>query len=99
MLVGNFPFTFLAGEYVGLTGARLDGAEMLACGLVTHFVSSTVHFLPRPSTALVFALKNQIKPYTSLMSNIYLSHHAYLRICLNFSAQKSNKAKYLSCEE
>ncbi|KAK6918105.1 Enoyl-CoA hydratase/isomerase domain, partial [Dillenia turbinata] len=28
------------GEYVGLTGARLDGAEMLACGLATHFVSS-----------------------------------------------------------
>ncbi|XP_022146979.1 3-hydroxyisobutyryl-CoA hydrolase 1-like [Momordica charantia] len=28
------------GEYVGLTGARLDGAEMLACGLATHFVAS-----------------------------------------------------------
>ncbi|XP_010275255.1 PREDICTED: 3-hydroxyisobutyryl-CoA hydrolase 1-like isoform X3 [Nelumbo nucifera] len=26
------------GEYIGLTGARLDGAEMLACGLATHFV-------------------------------------------------------------
>ncbi|KAM7508909.1 hypothetical protein LguiA_019362 [Lonicera macranthoides] len=26
------------GEYVGLAGARLDGAEMLACGLATHFV-------------------------------------------------------------
>ena len=32
----------LAGEYVGLTGARLDGAEMLACGLATHFVQSEV---------------------------------------------------------
>ncbi|MED6107735.1 3-hydroxyisobutyryl-CoA hydrolase 1 [Stylosanthes scabra] len=29
------------GEYVGLTGARLDGAEMLTCGLATHFVPST----------------------------------------------------------
>ncbi|XP_021297863.1 3-hydroxyisobutyryl-CoA hydrolase 1-like isoform X1 [Herrania umbratica] len=29
------------GEYVGLTGSRLDGAEMLACGLATHFVPST----------------------------------------------------------
>ncbi|XP_018437743.1 probable 3-hydroxyisobutyryl-CoA hydrolase 3 isoform X1 [Raphanus sativus] len=29
------------GEYVGLTGARLDGAEILACGLATHFVPST----------------------------------------------------------
>ncbi|XVE66377.1 hypothetical protein DITRI_Ditri08aG0075700 [Diplodiscus trichospermus] len=28
------------GEYLGLTGARLDGAEMLACGLATHFVLS-----------------------------------------------------------
>lgn len=28
------------GEYVGLTGARLDGPEMLACGLATHFVHS-----------------------------------------------------------
>lgn len=26
------------GEYVGLTGARLDSAEMLASGLATHFV-------------------------------------------------------------
>ncbi|XP_017971283.1 PREDICTED: probable 3-hydroxyisobutyryl-CoA hydrolase 3 isoform X3 [Theobroma cacao] len=28
------------GEYLGLTGARLDGMEMLACGLATHFVLS-----------------------------------------------------------
>ncbi|XAR51164.1 3-hydroxyisobutyryl-CoA hydrolase [Bertholletia excelsa] len=28
------------GEYVGLTGTRLDGSEMLACGLATHFVHS-----------------------------------------------------------
>ncbi|XP_062173739.1 3-hydroxyisobutyryl-CoA hydrolase 1-like [Alnus glutinosa] len=30
------------GEYVGLTGTRLDGAEMLACGLATHFVPSAL---------------------------------------------------------
>ncbi|XP_077244942.1 3-hydroxyisobutyryl-CoA hydrolase 1-like [Tasmannia lanceolata] len=29
------------GEYAGLSGARLDGAEMLACGLATHFVFSS----------------------------------------------------------
>ncbi|XP_058088654.1 probable 3-hydroxyisobutyryl-CoA hydrolase 2 isoform X2 [Magnolia sinica] len=29
------------GEYIGLTGKRLDGAEMVACGLATHFVLST----------------------------------------------------------
>ncbi|XP_060675744.1 probable 3-hydroxyisobutyryl-CoA hydrolase 3 [Ziziphus jujuba] len=28
------------GEYIGLTGARIKGAEMLACGLATHFVPS-----------------------------------------------------------
>ncbi|XP_078162838.1 putative 3-hydroxyisobutyryl-CoA hydrolase 2 [Carex rostrata] len=27
-------------EYIGLTGTRLDGIEMAACGLATHFVSS-----------------------------------------------------------
>ncbi|XP_024360180.1 3-hydroxyisobutyryl-CoA hydrolase-like protein 5 [Physcomitrium patens] len=26
------------GDYLGLTGHRLDGAEMYACGLATHFV-------------------------------------------------------------
>ncbi|ONM56339.1 3-hydroxyisobutyryl-CoA hydrolase 1 [Zea mays] len=31
---------FSPGEYVGLAGARLDGGEMLACGLATHFVQS-----------------------------------------------------------
>lgn len=30
------------GEYIGLTGARLDGAEMVAMGLATHFVPSQV---------------------------------------------------------
>ncbi|XP_043691457.1 3-hydroxyisobutyryl-CoA hydrolase 1-like isoform X1 [Telopea speciosissima] len=28
------------GEYLGLTGARLGGAEMVACGLATHFILS-----------------------------------------------------------
>ncbi|XP_011093455.1 3-hydroxyisobutyryl-CoA hydrolase 1 [Sesamum indicum] len=28
------------GEYLGLTGVRLDGAEMFKCGLATHFVQS-----------------------------------------------------------
>ncbi|KAH6813051.1 beta-hydroxyisobutyryl-CoA hydrolase 1 [Perilla frutescens var. frutescens] len=41
------------GEYVGLTGARLDGAEMLACGLATHFVRS--ERLPLLEEALITA--------------------------------------------
>ncbi|QHO42453.1 putative 3-hydroxyisobutyryl-CoA hydrolase [Arachis hypogaea] len=28
------------GEYLGLTGTRLDAAEMIACGLATHFIPS-----------------------------------------------------------
>ncbi|BBG97778.1 beta-hydroxyisobutyryl-CoA hydrolase 1 [Prunus dulcis] len=39
------------GEYLGLTGARLDGAEMLACGLATHFVPSAK--LPLLEKALI----------------------------------------------
>ncbi|KAG6434514.1 hypothetical protein SASPL_106151 [Salvia splendens] len=37
------------GEYVGLTGTRLDGAEMLACGLATHFESEKKHLLKADS--------------------------------------------------
>ncbi|KAG6496349.1 hypothetical protein ZIOFF_044210 [Zingiber officinale] len=33
------------GEYLGLTGARLNGAEMVACGLATHFVPSKVFYI------------------------------------------------------
>ncbi|XP_075646903.1 3-hydroxyisobutyryl-CoA hydrolase 1-like isoform X2 [Castanea sativa] len=36
--VSRLPGFF--GEYLGLTGTRLDGAEMLVCGLATHFVPS-----------------------------------------------------------
>ncbi|CAJ1952385.1 unnamed protein product [Sphenostylis stenocarpa] len=36
--LSRLPGSF--GEYIGLTGARLDGAEMVACGLATHFVNS-----------------------------------------------------------
>ncbi|XP_051123686.1 3-hydroxyisobutyryl-CoA hydrolase 1-like isoform X2 [Andrographis paniculata] len=41
------------GEYAGLVGARLDGAEMLACGLATHYVPS--ERLPLLEKALVEA--------------------------------------------
>uniref|UniRef100_A0A3Q7EKQ5 3-hydroxyisobutyryl-CoA hydrolase n=1 Tax=Solanum lycopersicum TaxID=4081 RepID=A0A3Q7EKQ5_SOLLC len=56
MVMSCFPFSYiflysLAGEYAGLTGFRLDGAEMFACGLATHFVSSDK--LPLLEQALV----------------------------------------------
>ncbi|XP_015167397.1 3-hydroxyisobutyryl-CoA hydrolase 1-like [Solanum tuberosum] len=44
------------GEYAGLTGARLDGADMLACGLATHFV---------PSERLPFLEQELVKINTS----------------------------------
>lgn len=56
-----FNFDIMAGEYVGLTGARLDGAEMLACGLATHFVPLEVHPI------LIF--KNYFKIYKYLCGN------------------------------
>ena len=31
---------------MGLTGATLSGAEMVACGLATHYSLSAVCFLP-----------------------------------------------------
>ncbi|KAK3212903.1 hypothetical protein Dsin_017609 [Dipteronia sinensis] len=40
---GSYILSRLAGyfgEYLGLTGAQIDGAEMIACGLATHFVLS-----------------------------------------------------------
>ncbi|KAL6008483.1 hypothetical protein ACLOJK_033995 [Asimina triloba] len=36
--LSRLPGSF--GEYLGLTGARLDAAELVACGLATHFVLS-----------------------------------------------------------
>ena len=45
MVLSHFPLICVnqcEGEYLGLTGARLDGKEMLAYGLATHFVLSKV---------------------------------------------------------
>jgi len=32
-----------AGEYLALTGEKLNGAEMIACGLATHYTNSEVN--------------------------------------------------------
>ncbi|XP_047956891.1 3-hydroxyisobutyryl-CoA hydrolase 1-like [Salvia hispanica] len=53
------------GEYVGLTGARLDGAEMLACGLATHFVQS--ESLPLLEEALVKAASSDPTVISSII--------------------------------
>jgi len=33
---------FYAGEYLALTGEKLNGVEMVTCGLATHYSSSAV---------------------------------------------------------
>ncbi|XP_071697151.1 3-hydroxyisobutyryl-CoA hydrolase 1-like isoform X1 [Rutidosis leptorrhynchoides] len=56
------------GEYVGLTGARLDGAEMLACGLATHFapleLSSLEDALCKANTCDPIVISNIINEYS-----------------------------------
>lgn len=36
---------FFVGEYLGLTGEKLTGAEMMACGLATHYTLDAVNHL------------------------------------------------------
>ncbi|XP_013635346.1 PREDICTED: probable 3-hydroxyisobutyryl-CoA hydrolase 3 isoform X1 [Brassica oleracea var. oleracea] len=60
------------GEYVGLTGARLDGAEMLACGLATHFVPSTR--LTALEADLCRVGSNDPDTFSSKILNAYTQH-------------------------
>ncbi|KAG7568881.1 ClpP/crotonase-like domain superfamily [Arabidopsis thaliana x Arabidopsis arenosa] len=63
------------GEYVGLTGARLDGAEMLACGLATHFVlSSSLDALE----ADLCKVGSSDPSFVSTILDAY-THHPYLK--------------------
>ncbi|OWM72607.1 hypothetical protein CDL15_Pgr013075 [Punica granatum] len=44
--LSRLPGSF--GEYLALTGARVDGPEMVACGLASHFVpSKSIHLLEK----------------------------------------------------
>lgn len=56
------------GEYIGLTGVRLDGAEMLALGLGTHFIPSKVVTSPPPLFYTIF----QATPYANMWYCYYL---------------------------
>ncbi|KAF3650567.1 putative E3 ubiquitin-protein ligase PUB23-like [Capsicum annuum] len=59
------------GEYAGLTGARLDGAEMIACGLATHFVhSERLPFLEQTLAKVNKGDPDVISSIISLFSNI-----------------------------
>ncbi|KOM54640.1 hypothetical protein LR48_Vigan10g053200 [Vigna angularis] len=48
------------GEYLGLSGARLDGAEIAACGLATHFkltsLENALQVLNSPNVSTISAL-------------------------------------------
>ncbi|XP_055817674.1 3-hydroxyisobutyryl-CoA hydrolase 1-like [Solanum dulcamara] len=58
-------------EYAGLTGARLDGAEMLAVGLATHFVpSERLPFLEQALTKVNTSAADVISAIISRFSNI-----------------------------
>ncbi|KAK3014424.1 hypothetical protein RJ639_009093, partial [Escallonia herrerae] len=69
------------GEYLGLTGARIDGAEMLACGLATHFVLSKdlqsleddLLEVPSSDTATIY---EHIKKY---MHQAHPNHDSYCK--------------------
>jgi 3-hydroxyisobutyryl-CoA hydrolase len=42
-MISTFLVTY-AGEFLALTGARLNGKELVVAGLATHFVPSEVRF-------------------------------------------------------
>jgi enoyl-CoA hydratase/carnithine racemase len=51
----DFSYFELLGEYLALTGARLNAKEMISAGLATHFVSSEVrHSAASISTSICF---------------------------------------------
>ncbi|KAL0346496.1 UNVERIFIED_CONTAM: 3-hydroxyisobutyryl-CoA hydrolase 1 [Sesamum calycinum] len=60
-------------EYLGLTGARLDGAEMFKCGLATHFVQS--ERLTSLEEALVKADSSDPVVISSVIVRIKTSNH------------------------
>ncbi|KAG4938576.1 hypothetical protein JHK84_044825 [Glycine max] len=91
------------GEYAGLTGARLDGAEMLACGLATHFVpSSKLSLLEEalckvetsdPNAVSAIINKYSEQPFLK-EDSVYHSHN---RILLHFAATCPLSSVNLSC--
>ncbi|XP_065860783.1 3-hydroxyisobutyryl-CoA hydrolase 1-like isoform X2 [Euphorbia lathyris] len=72
------------GEFLGLTGARLDGAEMLNCGLATHFVFS------KDLALLEKALETQTSPDMTSINQI-LSNFAQKPIIKESSTFKRSE--------
>ncbi|XP_024177376.1 3-hydroxyisobutyryl-CoA hydrolase 1, partial [Rosa chinensis] len=63
--LSRFPGFF--GEYLVLTGAKLEGPEMLACGLATHFVPATKLTLLEEALACKVASTNDSTSITDLL--------------------------------
>ncbi|KAL6131048.1 hypothetical protein ACLB2K_069426 [Fragaria x ananassa] len=88
LCMGGFPDTgasyFLPrlpgffGEYLALTGARLDGPEMLACGLATHFVPATKLALLEEALVCKVALTKDGTSITDLEISISAIINEYL---------------------
>jgi len=79
------------GEYVALVGARLDGAEMLLCGLATHFVPSNKLLLLEESlkkidtsnTLSVCRIIDQFAEQPSLKENTSLNRLEIINKCFS----------------
>uniref|UniRef100_K3ZNP3 3-hydroxyisobutyryl-CoA hydrolase n=1 Tax=Setaria italica TaxID=4555 RepID=K3ZNP3_SETIT len=79
------------GEYVALAGARLDGAEMLACGLATHFVRSnrlvlleeSLKKLDTSNTSAVCDIINQFAEKPPLKENSSLNRLDIINKCFS----------------
>ncbi|WVZ49042.1 hypothetical protein U9M48_000424 [Paspalum notatum var. saurae] len=79
------------GEYLALSGARLDGAEMLACGLATHFVESKrlpmlEESLEKMDTSNIFAVCGIIDPFAqqpSVKVNSSLNRFEFINKCFS----------------
>ncbi|KAK8447954.1 hypothetical protein SEVIR_8G183300v4 [Setaria viridis] len=79
------------GEYVALAGARLDGAEMLACGLATHFVRSnrlalleeSLKKLDTSNTSAVCGIINQFAEKPPLKENSSLNRLEIINKCFS----------------
>ncbi|CAN6372716.1 unnamed protein product [Urochloa humidicola] len=79
------------GEYVALAGARLDGAEMLACGLATHFVQSnrlllleeSLRMVNTSNTFVVCGVINQFSEQPTLKENSSLKRMELINKCFS----------------
>ncbi|KAJ1256875.1 hypothetical protein BS78_K274400 [Paspalum vaginatum] len=79
------------GEYLALSGARLDGAEMLACGLATHFVQSkrlpmleeSLKKTDSSNTFVVYGIIDQFSQQPSVKVNSSLNRFKFINNCFS----------------